>query len=44
MIIDTPAAVRATDDPFVRRFMNREPPDEQQDGQTFKQFIDDLSI
>lgn len=41
-LVGPPDAIRASDDPVVRNFLDRRPPDRDTDGQGLKRFIDDL--
>ena len=41
-IVDTPAAVRACDDPVVRGFLDRQPIEGEDSAQKFRRFLEDL--
>ncbi len=43
LIIDTPAAVRACQNPIVRRFLDRRPPEQMDGAAKFRKFLEDLS-
>ena len=44
MIIDTPSAVRSSQDPIVRQFLDRRPPETMDGAAKFRKFIDQLDV
>ena len=43
LVIDVPEVVRQSQDPIVRRFLDRKPPAPTDGGEKFRKFLDDLS-
>ena len=43
LVIDTPEVVRQSDDPIVRRFLDRQPPPPEDGASKFRGFLEELT-
>lgn len=43
LVVGTPDALKECDDPVVRRFLDRQPPEKTDDGEKFREFLEELA-